>query len=960
MTREQGFGQEIATGKRMKLLRRRILTAALAIAGCTLLAFTPQAYAAFGFEPGSVNFSFTSEADVPVTQAGAHPYQVRASFAFNQTTNERGLTTTDGDLKDIHTVLPVGLVGNPTAVPACGNAEFFTQSTSEGITAFDSTTCRPEAQIGTATVRLSGEIPVLEVPVYNLVPRFGVPAEFGFNPAGLGIKLVPEVRTGRDYGITVSSIHTSQVRTIFAVDVRLWGVPAAPAHNAERGQVCAEVFPGFPFCEGGGHPAGTPRPFLTLPTACAGPLSTTFEANSWQDPADLARETVVSRNGAGEVAGMEGCARLDFTPTIGIVPEASVASSPTGLSVDLHVPQNEGPEGLAAADLKDAVVSLPAGVAVDPASANGLAACTPAQIELHGPEPARCPDAAKIGEVEVDTPLLDHPLPGAVYVAAPRDNPFGSLLAIYVAIDDPQSGIVVKLAGHVEADPQTGQLTTTFDENPQLPFEDFKLDFFGGPRAALRTPSACGTFTTTTDLTPWTSPEGADAHPSSAFEIASGAGGRSCVKTEAEQPNSPSFAAGTQSPLAGSFSPFVLRLEREDGMQRIRAINTVLPKGLVGKLAGIPYCPEADIATARSREGVEGAGSLEQASPSCPAASQVGGVTVGAGAGPSPIFVQGKAYLAGPYEGASLSLVIITPAVAGPYDLGTVVVRAALHLNPETAQITAQSDSIPTILQGIPLDVRSIALTMDRPEFTLNPTNCEAMSVSGQAISTTGDVAPLRSRFQVGGCGGLGFKPRLQLSLGGSTKHAGHPALKAVLTYPKQGTYANIERAQVNLPHSEFLDQGNLNKTCTRPVLLAGNCPKTSIYGRAKAWTPLLEKPLEGPVYLVGGYGYKLPALVAELNGQIRVLLVGRVDSGPNKGIRNTFEAVPDAPVEKFVLEMKGGKQYSLLENSENLCAKPQRAIAYFTAQNGKVESFKPKVANSCKKHDKSKRHGGS
>ncbi len=285
------------------------------------------------------------------------------------------------------------------------------------------------------------------------------------------------------------------------------------------------------------------------------------------------------------------------------------------------------------------------------------------------------------------------------------------------------------------------------------------------------------------------------------------------------------------------------------------------------------------------------------------------------------------------------------------------MVRSALSVDPYTTQVSVKSDPIPHILDGIPLDVRSVAVKIGRPGFTLNPTNCEAKSITGVETSTLGQTASLSNRFQVGGCKALGFKPHLAISLKGSTRRAGHPALKAVLTM-KPGE-ADIAAAQVNLPHSEFIDQGNLNKTCTKPVLLEGKCPATSIYGKATAWTPLLDEPVEGPVYLVGGFGYKLPALVAELNGQIRVLLVGKVDTGPNKGIRNTFEAVPDAPVEKFALEMRGGPKYSLLENSKNLCSPKTKikAIAYFVAQSGKVDNFNPSIANSCKKKSHKVRH---
>jgi hypothetical protein len=400
----------------------------------------------------------------------------------------------------------------------------------------------------------------------------------------------------------------------------------------------------------------------------------------------------------------------------------------------------------------------------------------------------------------------------------------------------------------------------------------------------------------------------------------------------------------------------VIKLARKDGEQALTRLDFTLPPGLTGRLAGIPYCSEQAIAAAQGKSG-----KAEQASASCPAASELGTVDTSAGVGSEPIHVGGHVYLAGPYEGAPLSSVVITPAVAGPFDLGNVVVRAPLYVNPETAQITAKSDEIPHILRGIPLQLRSVEIKLTRQEFTLNPTSCEPMTVGSSMKGLNGGSAGPSSRFQVGNCQALPFKPNLKLQLKGATKRVGHPALKAVLT-AKPGE-ANIGRAQVNLPHGEFLDQGNLNKTCTKPVLLAGNCPASSVYGKATAWTPLLDKPLEGPVYLVGGYGYKLPALVADLNGQIRVTLVGKVDSGPNKGIRNTFEVVPDAPVSRFVLEMKGGKKYGLLENSENLCKAKKakrRAIARFTGQNGKVAAFKPVVQNQCGKAKKStKKHAG-
>jgi hypothetical protein len=609
----------------------------------------------------------------------------------------------------------------------------------------------------------------------------------------------------------------------------------------------------------------------------------------------------------------------------------------------------------ATAPAKDITVTLPAGIALNPSAANGLGACSEEQIGYRGGVPGvhfsesaqSCPDASKLGTVEVSSPLVDHKLAGGVYLAAPYQNPFGSFLAIYLAIEDPATGIVAKLAGRQELDPQSGQITAVFTENPQLPIEDVDLHLFNGPEAALRTPLECGTYTTTSTLTPWSAPAGADAHPASSFATSGAAGGSGpCPSAEAEAPDSPSFTAGTVAPQAGAYSPFVLKLARPDGSQRLTGLDVTLPEGLTGKLAGIPYCSEAQVAAAESREAPN-QGALEQRDPSCPAASEVGSVTVGAGAGIAPLYVSGHAYLAGPYKGAPLSMVVIVPAVAGPFDLGTVVSRVALYVGEYDARIHAVSDPLPTILDGIPLDVRSIQLKLDRPGFTLNPTSCEAAAIEGSVTTQAGQTAPLNNRFQVGECARLGFKPKLSLSLKGKTTRAAHPALKAVVTMPPGG--ANLARIQVGLPHSEFLDQSNLRQVCTQGELKSRTCPPEAVYGHVRVWTPLIEKPLEGPVYLGVGFGYQLPALVAELNGQIRLLSAGRVDTTKQDGLRNTFETVPDAPVEKIVLEMKGGPKYGLLRNSENLCDKPQRARASFTAANGKVLSLSPKIANSCK-----------
>jgi hypothetical protein len=874
------------------------------------------------------------------TQAGAHPNLAATGFLVNTDVDPAGGITPAGDLRNVDVGLPPGFLGNPLLTPRCPQ---------EALTPSRGGTCSNQSVVGTSapfvtqfeTTGFRAPSEPAAYSLYNDSPPFGYPAEFGFQVVSAVIPLLASVRSDSDYGLTVEAHSIAQTERVFGSVLTLFGAPAAAVGKA----------------------------FLTNPTDCAEEAreapTTTVTNNSWQDQ-DV---TAIDNELTVTLPPMTNCAALGghFRPGFSFQPTSHEAAAPSAFTAQLTIPQ-EGltePEALAAPQLKKAVVSLPRGVDVNPSSANGLEACSESQMGLTAtsgalPNPIRfdrseptCPEASKLGTVEAKSPLLEETLDGTIYLAAQEENPFHSLLAIYAVIDSPKNGILVKLPGEVRPDPNTGQLTATFDDNPQLPVEDLKLNFRGGgPRSPLTTPAVCSTYTTSGELTPWSAPEsGPPAQTEDSFQVSSGPGGGPCATNEGALPFSPSFEAGTTSTHAGAYAPLVIKVARKDGEQELTHLDFTLPPGLTGKLAGIPYCPDSAIAAAGGKTG-----KAEQAIPSCPAASELGTVDTFAGVGGEPIHVGGQIYLAGPYEGAPVSTVVITPAVAGPFDLGDVVIRAPLFVDPETAQITARSDEIPHILRGIPLQLRSVEIKVSRQGFTLNPTSCNPMIVSSSLSGLNGATAGPSTRFQVGACKQLKFKPKLQLSLKGSTKHTGHPALKAVVTYPQQGAYVNIARAQVNLPHSEFLDQSNLNKTCTKPVLLAGNCPKSTIYGRAKAWTPLLEKPLEGNVYLVGGYGYKLPALVADLDGQIRVVLKGKVDSGPNRGIRNTFEAVPDAPVSRFVLEMKGGKKYSLLENSENLCRKPQRAIARFTAQNGAVLQSKPLIANQCgKKKDKAK-----
>jgi hypothetical protein len=960
--------------RRMTSLRRCSRIAVSAAVGLVLAAVLVQPAAAAEEPPYELKVfssSTTDASDSPYTVAGGHPDQNSTAFELSK---PRG----NGLLNGTYVNPPLGFLGNPAAAPRC---PLSVMPRSEGPTSLDVGSCPAGSQVGIATVTVE---PPTEPdapgatyphPIFNIPPEAGYPAQFAFNVATTTtvISVFPQSRT-KNYGLTVGSPNIPGIG-VAAVDIEFFGTPSQHGSGASD------------------------APFLSNPVDCSEAEPTWSIAIDSQDHAgpllglgipDLSSPNwKTASEPAPPVTGCEDPALVSqFDPAIATRPlqlggGTVQADQPAGLAVDLDFPQSNDPTNPLttydpsipqAPEPKEITVTLPAGMSISPSSADGLGACSDQapddQVNYDNTQPVTCPESSKIGTAVATSPLLAthdpvtdavngaEPIDGTVYLLKPHpgDLPIGGgeqegKFRLLIQLENERYGINIKLPGVATANPRTGQLTATFTESPQLPASRITVSLKEGPRAPLATPVTCGSFTTTTDLVPWSSPGTPDAHPTASFAVGSGPGGSGCPAGAAARPFALAMSAGMESSQAGASSPFVLKLSRNDGEQELSSLETTMPPGFSAKLAGVPYCPEAAIAAASSRSGA-----AEQADPSCPAASQIGTVTAGAGPGTDPYYVQGKAYLAGPYKGAPLSAVFITPAVAGPFDLGNVVIRAALAVNPETVQVTVKADPLPQILDGVPLKLRSIVARIDRSDFTLNPTNCEPMSIKASVGSSNGATANLSNSFQVGNCKALGFKPQLKLSLKGSTKHAGHPGLKAVLTYPK-GSYANIARAQVNLPHSEFIDQGNLNKTCTKPVLLAGACPATSIYGQVRAWTPLLEKPLEGPVYLVGGYGYKLPALVAELNGQIKVLLVGKVDSGPNHGIRNTFEAVPDAPVERFELNLKGGPKYSLLENSENLCAKPQKAIANFTAQNGMVENLKPTIANECgkKKHHKGK-----
>lgn len=880
------------------------------------------------------------------TQAGSHPDQLTMDFDFPTTAvGSQVVAGAEGGLRDLRGDLPAGMIVNPTATPVrCSEIQLETDS------------CPDAAQVGSVVVltQVVG-VDVAESPLYTMVPPPGVAAQFGFDAEGVSIFIHIDggVRPG-DYVETGGSkdILALTLNPVFGVQLRFWGDPSDPSHDPDRGE-CA--FTGSGFCPNP-PPSVTKqdKPLLSMPTSCTESMQLDAHADSWGNPSTVHERSATFRDVFGNVPEVGGCNLLEFSPTLKARPTTNAADAPSGLSVDLHIPQSASLGALATAHLRKAEVTLPEGLVLNPSSANGLAGCSSSQVGIDPASgiadgaPAQCPDASRVGSVEVDSPLVDHALSGSVYVATPHDNPFDSLLAIYVVINDPQSGVLVKLSGHVEPDPATGQLTTTFDRNPQLPFTDFKLEFFGGAGGVLRTPSVCGSYSTTSQMTPWSAPaSGPPATPSDSYPISGG-----CARDAASEPNAPEFSAGTVSPIAGKYTPFVVHLKREDGSQEFSRVTVSPPPGLLAKLAGVPYCSDSALAAVTQRSGAE-----EKASPSCPAASRIGTVHVAAGAGPAPYWTQGTAYLTGPYKGAPLGMAVIVPATAGPYDLGTVVTRVALRVDSTTAHVTAEADPIPEILEGVPLDVRQIEIALDRDQFARTGTSCEPMSISGQLISTLGRVAPLSNPFQLGNCANLRFRPSLGIRLLGKTGRGANPALRATLSMPEGS--ANIAKAVVALPHSEFIDQAHFRTICTRVQFDAGaghgaQCPPGSVYGQARATSPLLGAPLEGPAILRSS-SHELPDLVIALHGQIDVEVVGRVDS-VRGGIRTSFETVPDAPVSRFTLAMQGGKK-GLFENSTNICKTVNRASASFDAQSGAAADLHPALTNpKCRAHKRNHR----
>jgi hypothetical protein len=889
-------------------------------------------------------------------QAGSHPFQLTTTLMLNQTLEAAPVALP----KDLHFKLPPGLIGNPEPFARCTLAQFLTVIA-------NGNACSTQTVVGVARVFVHGEqgrlapgdqstasgsdtdaVPIT-VPLFNLEPEVGEPARFGFVVVVLGefvpVLLDTAVRTGGDYGVTVTVRNITQVAGLIGSEVTFWGVPGDPRHDKSRGRGCLatglELSAECPPFE-----SNNPPPLLSLPTSCTGPLLTSVEADSWAEPG------VFQSVGSSEpLPAMDGCNRLPFAPSIKVTPDGTAGSTPTGLNVDVHVPQDLtlNPSGLSESEVKNITVALPEGVAIDPAGGDGLEACSEGQIGFGGTQesplepgianpvfPAMlpggpgssealvpgvnfCPNASKIGTVTIHTPLLPNALTGDVYLAAQEANPFGSLVAMYIVAQDPVSGTVVKLTGVVHLTP-SGQIVATFEDNPQLPFEDAELHFFGGERAPLTSPARCGAYTTQASYTPWSGNGVVGA--SSIFDMTSGPHGSPCPG--ASLPFNPNLTAGTTSIQAGGFSPFTMTMSREDGQQTLQAISLHMPQGVSGLLSGVELCPEP-----QADQGT------------CGPNSQIGETTVGVGVGGDPFTVTGgKVFITGPYKGAPFGLSIVNPAKAGPFDLehtsanhpacDCLVVRAKIEVDPITAQLTVTSDNeglyqIPTSLEGIPLQIKHVNVTINRPGFTFNPTNCNPAHITGGLSSIEGGTAALSVPFQATNCAVLGFKPGFKVSASGKTSRQNGASLKVKLTYPKApfGSQANIKSVKVDLPKQLPSRLTTLQQACTSAQFQANpaGCPAASIVGHATATTPLIPVSLTGPAYFVSYGGAKFPELVIVLQGYgVTLDLHGETFINKEGITSSTFHTIPDAPVGSFELTLPEG-QYSALAANGNLCA---------------------------------------
>ncbi len=921
LTGPSNSGKKMMRSIDSRTWRGRATRAAATLAVAAGIGISAAPAAAIEFD--TLGASADNSAGDPVRQAGAHPdIQFRYTVPRTDPTDPATIP-----VEQPHRILvdtPPGLVGDPTAMPTCPEA-VLKAAGGNGIAA----KCPVGSQIGYAwTAAGSPELGALTGPIFNVERPVGSPGLFAFNLLGVVVKLTPTVRAG-DFGVTIDSGTIPSASPISEFEVNLWGVPADPANDRLRVDVGGTMwcFVGFG-CGTSGPPVASqsPRvPFLSLPTSCPGtPDVTTARLDGWRSIGEFATGSF-SSDFDDVPFTMTGCEKLAFDPSVAVRPTARRADSPTGLEFDLSVPQSDVARGLSTAHVKDVSVTLPEGMSVSPSAAGGLAACSDAQLDLSTTDPVKCPEASKVGSVEVETPLLEEPLGGAVYVGEQQsDDPqSGKMFRLFLVAEG--SGIRVKLEGGVKADPVTGQLTTTFENNPQVPFSQLRLRMFGGQDAALATPPMCGAKTVEVHMTSW-SGKSVDRQSRFNVDCAPGLGGFT-----------PSFTAGAVSPIAGDFSPFVVGITKPDGQSAIDGLSIDMPKGVLAKIKG-------NLGT------------------------QVGSVTAFAGSGSSPFPLPGRVFLEGAYGDAPYSLRVLVPAKAGPFDLGEVVVRQKVYVDPTTAAVRVVSDPIPTIVKGVPTRLQRLDVNVDKPGFMVNPTSCQPKEINATLHSAANQTVPLNARFQVGACGELGFSPSLAMGLTGKKQvtTGKHPGIRAKLR--QAAGQAGIGRAKVTLPSALALDPDNAQALCeftdgTKPDL-ENHCPKGSIVGRAKASTSLLERDLTGDVYFVknvrkdpksGNEIRTLPMIVVALRGEIAINLKGEASTTKAGRLVSTFANVPDAPISAFNLNIQGGDNGILAVTRTrkakiNLCAKPtsHRAAIDLDGHNGKTANYNTTVKTPC------------
>ncbi len=893
----------------------------------------------------------SNEDGTPATQAGSHPFQLTTSLALNETSERYPVALP----KDLSFRLPPGLVGNPNAAAQCTMANFFAL-------VLETNLCTPSSVVGVATVVAHEPLASViykTVPVFNLVPAQGEPARFGFEVIGkIPVVIDTSVRTGSDYAVVASVKQATQTAGLLSSEVTLWGVPGDPRHNSARGWECVA---GGAFAKQVGKPCPTApelaqQPFLTLPTSCAAnpasePVVSNLEADSWAEPGHYLGAEYAWMGSQGQPLGFEGCGQLPFSPEIDVSSEQHTAAMPTGLEVKVKAPQRTTLEagGLAESDIRDTSVTLPAGVELSPSAANGLQACSESQIGFVGfdgatqtndftDEQASCPDASKLGTVKIKTPLLSHELQGSVYLASPApngelgQNPFNSLLALYLVAEDPVSGVLVKLAGEGHLDEESLRVSTTFKNTPQVPFEELTLNLFGGPKGSVSTPALCGAYASEVSFVPWSGTEAVNlSSPAGDFAVSSGANGTVCP---ASLPFTPGLAAGMSNGQAGAFTSFTLEVSRPDGDQALKGLTVHLPSGVAAMLSSVQLCSEA-----------------QASSDSCPPGSEVGKATAVAGLGPEP-YVQGggRVFITGPYDGTPFGLEIVTPAVAGPFNLGFVTVRSKISVDPHSAAITIETPNLPTQLKGVPLQLKRVLVSVDRPNFEFNPTSCNQMSIGGTVTGDQGASAGASTPLQVGGCASLPFKPTFTASTKGQTSKANGASL-TVKVGSTQGQ-ANIGKAALILPKILPSRLSTIQKACLAATFEANpaSCPEGSNIGSATVHTPVLKSALQGPAYLVSHGGAAWPDVEFVLQGEgITLILDGQTQI---KGgvTSSTFNAVPDAPVSSFETVLPQGPHSALttdlpLSAKYSLCGQKLVVPTTLTGQNGARIEQQTKVA---------------